>query len=174
MPSHGINMDSKTTDKLKEIIVYVFYGILATIISWGSYAIFEKYLHLGIILSNTLSWTMAMVFAFFTNKLRVFKSKSFETKLVIREFISFAASRGITGAIELIGVPLLAKAGFDKPFFNLVHTFNLDKIEVLLTNGIYSKISVSVIIVILNYVFSKLIVFRKVNTEKSDEEQDKE
>ncbi len=165
-------MRKKIPDKLYEIIVYVFYGVLATIISWGSYAVFEKYLHLGIILSNTLSWTLAMVFAFFTNKLRVFKSKSFEPKLVIREFISFAASRGITGAIELVGVPLLAKVGFDKPFFNLVHTFNLEKIGVLLTNGIYSKIAVSVIIVVLNYVFSKLIVFRKVKTPDSDEEQD--
>ncbi len=162
----------KIPDKLKEIIVYVFYGVLATIISWGSYAVFEKYLHLGIIPSNTLSWTLAMIFAFFTNKLRVFKSKSFEPKLVAREFISFAASRGVTGAIELIGVPLLANAGFDKPFYSLVHTFNLEGIGVLLTNGIYSKISISVIIVILNYVFSKLIVFRKAKSDNSDEKQD--
>ncbi len=162
----------KIPEKLKEIIVYVFYGVLATIISWGSYAVFEKYLHLGIIPSNTLSWTLAMVFAFFTNKLRVFKSKSFEPKVVAREFISFAASRGVTGVIELVGVPLLANAGYDKPFFNLVHTFNLEGIGVLLTNGIYSKISISVIIVILNYVFSKLIVFRKAKSENSDEKQD--
>ena len=162
------------TDKLKEIIIYIFYGVLATIVSWGSYAIFEKYLHLGIIPSNTLSWTLAMVFAFFTNKLRVFKSKSFEPKLVVREFISFAASRGVTGAIELIGVPLLANAGFDKPFFSLVHTFGLEKIGVLLTDGIYSKISISVIIVVLNYVFSKLIVFRKAKPDKVNEEQNKE
>ena len=175
-------MRKKIPEKLYEIIVYVFYGVLATVISWGSYAVFERVfdfgektvfnttLNMDIIVSNTLSWTLAMVFAFFTNKLRVFKSKSFEPKLVTREFFSFAASRGVTGAIELIGVPLLANAGFDKPFFNLVHTLSLEKIGVLLTPGIYSKVSVSVIIVVLNYVFSKLIVFRKAASKADGEE----
>lgn len=173
----------KLYKKYEEIIVYIFYGVLATIVSWGSYALFERIfnfgtsdvlghkLNLDIIVSNTLSWTLAMVFAFFTNKLRVFKSKSFEPKLVTREFLSFAASRGVTGAIELIGVPLLAKAGFDSPFINLVHSLNLDGIKILLTDGIYSKVSISVIIVILNYVFSKLIVFRKEKPADKDESE---
>ncbi len=159
--------------KYEEIIIYIVFGVLATIVSWGSYAIFEKVFHLGVILSNTLSWTLAMVFAFFTNKLWVFKSKSFEKKLVLREFLTFASSRAVTGAIELLGVPLLEKAGLDRFVFTIVYALHLDKIGVLLTDGLYSKISLSIVIVILNYVFSKLIVFRKDKTERLDEKQDK-
>ncbi len=159
--------------KYEEIIVYIFFGVLATIVSWGSYAVFERVFHLSVIVSNTLSWILAMVFAFFTNKVWVFKSKSFESKLVAREFVSFAASRAVTGVIELVGVPLLEKAGLDSIFYNIVYAMKLEKIGVLLTKGIYSKVILSIVIVILNYVFSKLIVFRKAQKENANEEQDK-
>ena len=156
--------------KYEEIIVYVFFGVLATIVSWGSYAIFERYIHLSVMLSSVLSWIIAMLFAFFTNKVWVFKSKSFEIKLVTKEFFAFAASRGVTGVIEVFGVPLLERAGFDSIFIKLVYSLHLDSIDVLLTRGLYSKIVLSVIVVVLNYVFSKLIVFRKDKKSDSNEQ----
>ena len=67
----------------------------------------------------------------------------------------------MTGIIEVFGVPLLEKTGFDNIFIKLVYSLHLDKIDVLLTRGLYSKILLSVVVVILNYIFSKLIVFRK-------------
>ena len=155
--------------KYEEIIVYIFFGVLATVVSWGSYVILERYLHLSVMLSSVLSWVIAMLFAFFTNKVWVFKSKSFEFKLVLKEFIAFVASRGVTGVLEVFGVPLLEKAGFDNIFIKLVYSVHLDNIDALLTRGIYSKILLSVIVVILNYVFSKLIVFRKDKNAEKDE-----
>lgn len=155
--------------KYEEIIVYIFFGVLATIVSWGSYVILERYLHFSVWWSSVLSWVIAMLFAFFTNKVWVFKSKSFEIKLVTKEFIAFVASRGVTGVIEVLGVPLLEKAGFDNIFIKLVYSLHLDNIDVLLSRGIYSKILLSVIVVILNYVFSKLIVFRKDKKSETDE-----
>ncbi|MBR3738007.1 MAG: hypothetical protein IKN26_04635, partial [Eubacterium sp.] len=65
-----------------------------------------------------------------------------------------------TGVFEIVFVPLLAKWGFDNPFFRLAQGMNI-KADIFFTEGIYSKISVAIIVVILNYVFSKLIVFKK-------------
>ena len=80
--------------------------------------------------------------------------------MVIKEAISFVASRGITGVIEIVAVPLMAKLGFDSIFFGILKSGGITA-KILYTDGIYSKVAVAVIVVILNYVFSKLIVFKK-------------
>ncbi len=143
----------------KEIIMYIVFGVLTTLVSWGTYIIFEKIFG-SVFWSNLLSWICAVSFAYITNKLWVFESKSREVKTLIKEISTFLASRGLTGVLEIVLVPLLAKWGFDNPFFSLAKTLKLGA-DVFYTDGIYSKISVAVFVVILNYVFSKLIVFKK-------------
>ncbi len=146
--------------KYKEIIMYLFFGVLTTAVSWLSYAVFEILFGLiipdaglKIALANVLSWICAVLFAYITNKLWVFESKSWEKKLLIKEIISFVGSRLLTAPLEWVGVPLLVAVGLDATLFGI--------------DGMIAKVVVSVAVVILNYVFSKLIVFRK--SKRSDE-----
>lgn len=142
--------------KYKEIISYVFFGVLTTVVSFVSYAIFTKIIRTqneiaGVAVANVLSWVCAVIFAFVTNKLWVFESKESGIKTVLSELCKFTASRLFTGVIEWFGVPLLV-------FFGLNQT-------ILGIEGMLSKVTVSVIVVILNYIFSKLFVFAKKNNE---------
>lgn len=144
----------------KEILMYIVFGVLTTIVGWGTYTLFANACKMNVFWSNLLSWACAVAFAFVTNKLWVFESKSWERKQVLKEASGFVASRGITGVIEIVSVPLVARLGFDNIFYNALNKLEITA-DILFTNGIYSKVSVAFVIVILNYVFSKLIVFKK-------------
>lgn len=145
--------------KYKEIITYVIFGVLTTVVSWGSYTVFVEVLSMKVFVGNLLSWICAIVFAYVTNKLWVFDSKSWKPSVIGKEIVTFVASRGITGVIEILCVPLLAKTGFDNIFYGILEKMNIS-IGILFTDGIYSKIFLSVVVVILNYFFSKFIIFK--------------
>ena len=83
-----------------------------------------------------------------------------EIKLFIKEFLLFFSSRGVTGLVEIIAVPILAKLKFDNLFYILLEKINVE-ISLLYTTGLYSKIFISFVIIVLNYFFSKKIVFKK-------------
>ncbi len=151
--------------KHKEIITYIIFGVLTTLINWCAYVIFTNMCGFTVLSANFLSWICGVVFAFTTNKIWVFNSKSFAPKTVIKEAISFISSRAVTGVLEVFGVPLLAKSGFDTIFYTVAQNLNLNY-DILYTDGIYSKLAFAVIVVILNYVFSKLIVFKKDNKKR--------
>ena len=86
------------------------------------------------------------MFAYVTNKIWVFNSRSWEFNFVIKELIKFVSARLLTGFLEWFGVPFLVTIGLDyKP---------------LGIDGGLSKIVISVLVIILNYVFSKLIIFK--------------
>ena len=145
--------------KYKEIITYVIFGVLTTVVSWGSYTVFVEMLSMKVFVGNLLSWICAIVFAYITNKLWVFESKSWKPSVIGKEIVTFVASRGVTGVIEIVCVPLLAKTGFDNLFYGILEKMNIS-IGILFTDGIYSKIFLSVVVVILNYFFSKFIIFK--------------
>lgn len=145
--------------KYKEIIMYLIFGVLTTVVSWGSYALFENIFENAIVdvnvlvaVANVLSWVAAVLFAYVTNKLFVFESKSFKPTTVFKEMGLFVGSRLISGAVEWVGVPLLVWLGLNQTIFGV--------------EGMVSKVLVSVIVVILNYILSKLIVFRKEKANK--------
>ncbi len=149
----------------KEILMYLIFGVLTTVVSWGTYTLFVNGCKMSVFWANFVSWVCAVTFAYITNKLWVFNSKSWEVRFVIKEAVSFFASRGATGVIEIVCVPLLVKTSFDNLFYNLFEKMGVG-VKILFTDGIYSKIVVSFIIVILNYVFSKLIVFKNKKVER--------
>lgn len=148
----------------KEIISYLFFGVLTTVVSFLSYALFIRIVPdsvnsvsfvpmsvaetFKIFLCNVVSWIISVLFAFITNKIFVFESRSFKLSVILKELIGFTGSRLLTGVLEWFGVPLLVKAGLDTVVFG--------------TEGMLAKIIVSVIVVILNYVFSKIFVFKKI------------
>lgn len=138
--------------KYKEIITYVIFGGLTTLVNWVVYTLLVNCTSAGITISNAIAWVASVIFAFVTNKIWVFESKSFKPTVLIKEFISFIASRVVTGFFEIAGVPLLVKIGMDQTIFGI--------------KGMAAKLIVSVVVIILNYVFSKLIVFRKKKNNK--------
>ncbi|MCH5190305.1 MAG: GtrA family protein [Oscillospiraceae bacterium] len=142
--------------KYKEIILYIVFGVLTTAVSFVSYAVCTKLIKLqneiaGIAVANVISWVCAVLFAFVTNKIWVFESKARDVKTILNELWKFVASRLFTGALEWFGVPLLVYLGLNQTIFGI--------------EGMLSKLIVSVAVVILNYVFSKIFVFKKKKTE---------
>lgn len=156
--------------RYKEIITYIFFGVLTTLVSWVSYALFANVCHLSVFFSNLFSWILAVSFAFVTNKLWVFRSVSWNPKTVFKEIVTFLSSRIATGVIEIVSVPLLVKIGADALFTSLLQKMHLG-FGFLMTEGLCSKILISVVVIILNYILSKLFVFK--NTAPKTEPQAK-
>ena len=134
--------------KYKEIILYLIIGGLTTVLNIASYWIFANPLGLNTVLSNVLAWVIGVVFAYFTNKIFVFESKSFKPNIFFKEFALFVLARVTTGAIDT-GIMYL-----------FVDVLALNQYEM------WIKLASNVIVIILNYVFSKLLVFRKKKSEK--------
>ena len=133
---------------------------MTTIVSWGSYSFFallfqdqKQNVHIFglqmskvVLISNVVSWICAISFAFFTNKLWVFQSKSWKACDWIPEFGKFFSARVATGIIEILAVPLLVGIGLDQTILGI--------------EGMAAKVIVSVLVVVLNYIFSKLFIFK--------------
>ncbi len=128
--------------KNKEIINYLIFGVLTTVVSFVVYFIFAKVFKIDEVISNVISWFFSVLFAFITNKLYVFESKETGKKTLLKEIISFYLARLFTGVVCDLGV-----------FALMVKTFKI--------NDVLSKLVTQVIVIILNYVLSKLFVFRK-------------
>ena len=131
-------MISNLYNKYKEIINYLIFGVLTTIVSILSYALFTRIFHIDIYISSVLSWIIAVTFAFITNRIFVFNSKE---RNIILELIKFYLSRLASLGIELLLMYLFVK------IFNI--------------NDMISKIIVQGIVIVLNYIFSKIFVFKK-------------
>ena len=135
--------------KYKEIIMYLIFGVATTLVNFVIYTLLVKMLQVEMTLSNAVAWLVAVAFAFITNKLFVFESKPFNIKLLMKEVLSFFGSRIISGVIEITAPTLLFNIGFDFDLFSI--------------KGFGAKALVSIVVIILNYVFSKLFVFKKHN-----------
>ena len=128
--------------EFKEIINYVIFGGLAMVVNFVSYFIFARVYHIDEVISSGLSWFCSVLFAYVTNKIFVFDSKTNGKKEVIKECISFFLARIVSGILCDVG------------------TFAL-MVDALHINDIVSKVVTQVMVVIMNYVFSKFIVFKK-------------
>ena len=130
-----------------ETLSYLFFGCATTAVNWISYTFSVSFLWIGVTPSNIAAWCISVAFAYITNKLFVFKSKDKNATSIFKELVLFVSSRLLSGAIEILGVPFLIGIGLNQSILNV--------------EGMLAKVSVSVIVVVANYVFSKLIVFRK-------------
>lgn len=118
---------------------YIIAGILATIVNFGVFAMLRSYMDLT--LANFISITSAIIFAYFVNARFVFYSKAQTAVEIIKELSTFFSARLITMLIELVGVWFL--------------------VEQIHQNDIFSKIIINIIVLILNYIFSKFIFHKK-------------
>ncbi len=137
----------KMYKKYEEAINYLFFGVLAFLVNMIAYAVGAKVLGadnskvLLVLIATAFAWVVAVLFAYWTNRTFVFKSKVKNKNEVWKEFLSFVGARVITGILELIIMYVMVDlAGVD----NLI-----------------AKFICNVIVIISNYVFSKLWVFKK-------------
>ena len=128
--------------KYKEIINYLFFGGCTTIVNFISYYIPARINGIDEVISNSIAWCISVLFAYVTNKLFVFSSKKENLVGILKEMFSFIFARLFTGALCDIGL------------FALM-------INILGINDIVSKITTEILVVILNYVLSKLVIFKK-------------
>lgn len=126
----------------KEIINYLIFGAFTMVVNFASYFIFAKLFHIDEVVSSGLSWFCAVLFAYITNKIFVFESKTKTVKEFIKEMMSFFACRVLSGILCDVG------------------TFAL-MVKVLNINDVIAKIVTQIMVVILNYVLSKLVIFKK-------------
>lgn len=123
--------------KYKEIINYLIFGVLTTLVNIVVYYIFSDCLHVQYMISNFFAWFLSVLFAYVTNRKYVFESKS---ESIVSEMIKFFGSRITTGVLDMFFMWLL--------------------ISILCFNGMISKILVNVLVVVANYILSKLVVFK--------------
>ena len=127
--------------KHREAMRYLVFGALTTVINIVVFAICSKIVNLSTTTSNVIAWIIAVLFAYVTNKLWVFNSKNNGNKELLREIISFYGARVITLVLET--------------------TFLWIVIDKMGFNEILTKIISNIIVIILNYIFSKVFIFKK-------------
>jgi cell wall teichoic acid glycosylation protein gtcA len=128
--------------KYKELFFYGVFGVGATVINIVSYRVLantfgKKYF----LIANIIAWILAFIFAFITNKLFVFESKSWETQIAMKEFVGFLSARLATGILDTV----------------LMWLF----VSIISLDDTLSKIIINILVIIINYIASKFFIFKK-------------
>lgn len=128
-------------EKYKEPLLYIFFGVLTTVINFIVFALFTYLIPLNELIANVIAWVFAVLFAYVTNRIWVFSNKAHTTAGFVREILAFYSGRIVTLLLEeavlLIFVTWLAQ------------------------NAFIVKLCAQVMVIVLNYVISKWLVFRK-------------
>ncbi len=141
----------KPADRLKKIInretvTYIIAGVLTTLVNWAVYYPLRLVIHYAV--ANVIAWVAAVIFAFVTNKFWVFQSMDRSKGTLLREFALFAGAR-------------TASLGIEQGFLMLT-------VELLGADDGIMKLIAAVFVVVINYIISKFIIFKK---ETSDEKK---
>ena len=137
-----LNKLFKLFRKYVNVISYLFFGALTTLINFLVYFPLYNWFCFSAVFSNVVAWIVAVCFAFLTNKPFVFKSYDWSMKTVIDEALKFVGCRIGSGVFETVAIWLL--------------------VDTLYWNGNMTKICVSIFVVVLNYISSKWLVFKKI------------
>ncbi|MBQ4036762.1 MAG: GtrA family protein [Clostridia bacterium] len=124
--------------KHKEKLLYLFFGGLTTLISIAVFALFTKLIPLNVLLANVLSWVIAVLFAFVTNRTWVFQPDP--SQGVIKQMLLFYLGRVATLLVEEVIL--------------------LCFVELLTFDEMIVKVAAQILVIILNYVISKILVFK--------------
>lgn len=127
--------------KYYDLISYLFFGVLTTAVNYLVYLPLYNLAGISASVSNMISWVVAVAFAYLTNKPFVFKSHDWSAKTVIPELTKFVSCRIASGLMETVIL--------------------LVTVDTLHWNGNLWKLVTSILVVVLNYVASKLVVFKK-------------
>ena len=127
---------------------YLIFGALATVVNIAIYSIFYYVCQISNSTSNVIAWIIAAIFAYLTNKILVFESKVDSKNQLLKEMVSFFGCRLLTLAIDQV-----------------IMIITVDNLSL---NGFLMKIISNIVVIILNFVFSKLFIFKKKNQTKEN------
>lgn len=128
-------------EKYWDLVSYLFFGVLTTVVNYLIYLPVYNYLGFSAAVSNMIAWVGAVAFAYLTNKPFVFRSHDWSAKVVFPELTKFISCRLASGVLET--------------------AILFVTVDCLHWNGNIWKLITQVLVVIFNYVGSKLLVFRK-------------
>ena len=127
--------------KYKDVIPYILFGVLTTLVNIIAYWIFAHPLHLHVMTSTIVAWLASVMFAYITNRIWVFHSTATISAAILKEVVAFFGSRLATGVLDWV----------------CMYVF----VDLLAWNDLLVKCGANVLVIILNYVASKVLIFRK-------------
>ena len=127
--------------KYWDILTYLVFGVLTTVVNYAVYLPVHNFCGISAAVSNMTAWVVAVAFAFLTNKPFVFHSHDWSAQTVLPELTKFVSCRIASGALETVILFL--------------------SVDCMNWNGNIWKLVTQVLVIIINYVGSKLLVFRK-------------
>ena len=127
--------------KYWDILSYLFFGVMTTVVNYLVYLPLYNGMGMSATASNAVAWVFAVAFAYLTNKPFVFRSNDWSMKTVVPELTKFVSCRIGSGVLETLII--------------------LVTVDILGWNGNIWKLITSVLVVVLNYVASKLFIFKK-------------
>ena len=130
----------ETTKKKEELLLYLVFGVTTTAVNILSFQLLYNY-GLDYKWANLVALLIGKGYAYITNKIFVFKSHCNNWKDLLKEFFRFVCARGITGLIDCFGMIIA--------------------VEVFGVSAILTKYVIQVVVIVLNYVFSKWAVFKQ-------------
>ena len=127
--------------KYRDLIMYGIFGVLTTLVNIVMYWVCAHPLSLDTLPSNVIAWVISVLFAYYTNRTFVFQSKNTGREAILKEMASFFACRIGTGVMDWV----------------IMFVF----VDLLSFNDMIVKVLSNFLVIVLNYVFSKLIIFKK-------------
>lgn len=127
--------------KYQDVILYIFFGICTTLVNIVGYWICAHVFLLKVLPSAVIAWFFAVLFAYFTNSKWVFHSEAITRDDILREIVSFYICRLTTGLIDWVLMYVL--------------------VDVMHFNDIIVKTFANLLVIVMNFVASKLIIFKK-------------
>lgn len=132
--------------KHRELVSYVFWGVMTTVVNYAVYFLLTEGFQVYYLTGNIIAWAVSVLFAYFVNKLYVFQSRDWAWRVALRELWQMVASRLFSLGLEMGILWLFVDA-------------------LLCPHGVV-KLIANVVVVIVNYVLSKFIIFRKTTNDK--------
>ena len=127
--------------KYRSLIAYGVFGVLTTLVNIVTYHLSYYRFGLNNTFSNIIAWVLAVAFAYFTNKIWVFESKSWKWSVLKREVPAFVSCRLATGILDIVIMYIC--------------------VDLMQWHAMLMKILSNILVIVLNYVFSKLVIFKK-------------
>lgn len=124
----------------RETVSYLIFGVLTTLVDWLVYPLL-RWMDYSVAFSTAGAWAAAVLFAYVTNKIFVFQSYSLRPAVLVKEFVSFVSCRLLSGVFTIAAMVFI--------------------VDVMGWNEWIGKVAVSAISLVLNYIFSKLFIFKK-------------
>lgn len=144
--------------KHREIVSYVFWGVMTTVVNYVVYFLLTDGLQVYYLTSNIIAWAVSVLFAYFVNKLFVFQSRTWAWRVALRELWQMVASRVFSLGVE---------TGILWFFVDMLHwgdaVLQLPG-GISVRGGTIVKLGANVVVVVVNYVLSKFIIFKEKNT----------